>query len=216
VNFTRIVVPKPPIGGKSYVLHDSGLFLLEEGPGLIWHAICHYIGGVGFSVWDVQRQGDDLVRVHKMFEMHPSYLGVWHLNAGFQHGLAFDIPRHVGTEAVRAPHVTPIWMAKSNVREARGVQRQQFFELKGHERRVVTPRDCQLYSVEIVQMGRPPVHFEDGNGNRLFSTPEGVNGSFVVEHVGCTGGLTITVDTPVAMSVLLVWYEMDAVPDQGL
>lgn len=209
-DFKRIAIPKPPLGGKSTVLREDGIFLLEEGPGLCWHVICGHAGMHGFSVWDAQRQGSELVFVRELFSLNPSYLGVWHLNSGFQYGLAIK-SMSAKDAHVHAPSITPCWMLKSDGNKASaGAKKSVNLDLEpGATKRIITTNDCLLYSVMVQQMGRASVSFKDNTGRELFATPQGVNGSFLLEQVYCQGGFSIEVDSHIAMSMVLTWNEVE-------
>lgn len=207
-DYKRLAIPKPPIGGKSTVIRDDGTFLLEEGPGLIWHVLCSHAGMHGFEVWDAQLQDGDLKLARQLFTMNPGYLGVWHLNAGFQFGLAIKSVSSQGAHP-HAPTLAPVWMAKTDrLLAGLGEKHNQTFHLeKGATKRVIEFKDCVLYEVLIPQMGRGSIHFFDGTGRELCATPQGVNGSFLFEQVFCKDGFSIEVDTHVPMSVSLVWHD---------
>jgi len=211
-DFARISIPKPPLGGKSTVLREDGIFLLEEGPGLCWHVVCGHAGMHGFSVWDTQRQGSELIFVRELFSLNPSYLGVWHLNSGFQFGLAIKSMSSKDAHA-HAPAITPCWMLKSDGSRTPETTKQNLtLNLeKGPSKIIITPNDCVLYEVLVPQMGRASVIFRDGTGREVFATPQGVNGSFLLEQVFCQGGFSIEVDTFVAMALSLVWHDINVV-----
>lgn len=204
MNYERAVVPKPPIGGKIWTVKQPGLFLLEDGPGLIWHALVTHLGSTGFELWDAQRQGDQIQLTRELFGMNPSFLGVWHLNAGFQHGLALRVG--AGAGHVICPRVSVVWMRQGKTGAVEVGPRQHKTVTLGRKSDVVvTDSDCILYEILVPPTGRPPVVVKDGTGRELFGTPSGVNGSFCVEHVFCKGGFRLSVDTDLPVDVTSIW-----------
>lgn len=49
---TRIIVPAPPMGGKSFLLKEKGLFVLEVGPGTLRTIACTHAGAGALEVID--------------------------------------------------------------------------------------------------------------------------------------------------------------------
>src|SRR5690349_2652257 len=49
---TRIIVPAPPMGGKTWVLKQKGLFVLEVGPGTLRTIACTHAGSGALEVLD--------------------------------------------------------------------------------------------------------------------------------------------------------------------
>jgi len=98
----RVKLADPPIGGKSFLIRQKGVFVLEEGPGML--QICNIThGGAGeMSIYDgvpgeTGHFPDEMMaESHEKFGQHngrafsqfsPVYMGAWMMNAGFVHGL---------------------------------------------------------------------------------------------------------------------------------
>jgi hypothetical protein len=213
IDFKRVVIPKPPVGGKSAVFQEPGLFLLEEGPGLIWHLCCMHTGANGAELYDVQlsEDGKDLVTARQMFSLSPPVLGVWHLNVGFQFGLALRVHKssnpHAGGGV--AGLFVPVWMAKGSSDAAwKGrVRKEKTIEGSGQIREVLSTRDSVLYQAQVIMSGMGPARVKDGTGRLLWEAPKGVAGSFVLEHVFAKDGLKLEVDSNVSVRLTLTWYE---------
>lgn len=211
--YKRVVIPKPPVGGKSAVFQESGTFVLEEGPGLIWHLCCMHTGSNGAALYDaaIDPETGELRISRQMFDLSPPVLGVWHLNIGFQFGLVLKVHKSSNPHAPGVPGLwVPVWMAKSNGEPAAAkgrVQKTKIVEGQGKIREVLSTRDSVLYQAQVTLAGLGPMRVFDGTGRQLFEAPKGIAGSFVLEHVFAKDGLRIEVDSPVAVRLTLTWYE---------
>ena len=206
--YTRIVIPKPPIGGKSTILRGAGLYVLEEGPGLVWHLLCMHAGDVGITLYDGVVDANGVVQhARRLFELTPALLGVWHLNVGFQFGLVAHIPRHSGHVVGNAGCMVPVWMAKGDMTAKRGEMHTKTLEGTGSIREVVTSKDALLYQAQVTMAGLGPAHIFDGTGRELWQAPAGIVGSFTLEQVFCRDGIRVAIDSAVAARLTLTWYD---------
>jgi len=117
----RILIETPPFGGKAWLLDSKGLFVLEEGPGMLVTIACTHAGSGSFEVYDgipdekgyfpeIDEDATELERAvapgRIFFRMHPVVMGSWMLNAGFRHGLTM---RAVGGHETVAGIATIVW-----------------------------------------------------------------------------------------------------------
>ena len=101
---TYVRLPTPKLGGKIWLLEEKGMFVLEEGPGMIVTMACTHAGSGSIAIidgipdengffpapaitvkWEPgywQQSG-----VHKLLVASPSVMGSWMLSGGFYHGL---------------------------------------------------------------------------------------------------------------------------------
>lgn len=105
----RVIVPKPKMGGKCFLLNDKGLYVLEEGPGTFITAAVTHAGAGSLEIIDgiPDENGffpdyqepdplDDDPEVieewgkrngRAFYSATPVVMGSWMLNAGFHNGL---------------------------------------------------------------------------------------------------------------------------------
>lgn len=206
----RIVVPKPPIGAKCEVLGEKGLYVLEEGPGNFLHAVCTHAGSGHVEIFDGRVEGTTVVG-RKLFRASPMAMGVWHLNAGFQHGLVVDAGG--GHESLGA-QFSAVWYAKTDLAERSLIfPRKCSYDLdllKGQ--RVLTTCDAVLYSVVIGVQGAGRFRLSNGQGKLLYQMQSSFTGSFLLEHVYAAGGLILDVDYSAAPAITFNWLERS--PDE--
>ena len=98
---TRITLPAPRIGGKAWLLNRKGIFVLEEGSGVLRTIACTHIGSGSMIVrnglpdangefpWRLPevpgQEGDYDGR--PLFRANPVVMGSWMMDAGFTYGL---------------------------------------------------------------------------------------------------------------------------------
>lgn len=205
----RIVLPKPPIGAKCHVIGSKGLFVLEEGPGNYLHTVCTHAGSGHVEIYDGVVEGTRVLG-RKLFRAAPMAMGVWHLNAGFQHGLVIDAGG--GHESIGA-QFSAVWYGKSDLtRDSVSFPNRETYDLataKG--RHILTTRDALLYSVVIGVQGSGRFALYDGEGRKLYGMPSSFTGSFLLEHVFARGGIVLEVDYTVAPAITFTWLEREHV-----
>jgi hypothetical protein len=187
----RIVVAKPPIGAKCWLLERKGRFLLEEGPGVLHHVTCTHAGEGGLVASDLD--GRHLLRIQ------PSAMGVWHLSGGFHHGLVID---HAGNAPQLGAIASIVWQTKTSSDVAYPVRASKLL-VPGEQ--VLCESDCLLYEVLITQGGAGEIEITNGKGRLLWKIPSLFRGSFLVERVFAEGGLRARVTARAALDVTVVW-----------
>ena len=152
----RIVVAKPPIGAKCWVMDRKGRFLLEEGAGVLHHLTCTHAGEGAILARDLD--GRHLIR------LQPSAMGVWHLSGGFHHGLEIE---HMGN----APHLgaiaSVVWQARADNSTLAFPTRSTTVIPNGET--VLCTSDAILYEVLITQGGAGEIEITDGTGRPLWN-----------------------------------------------
>lgn len=128
----RVELQMPKIGGKIYLIQESGLYHLETGQGsLITMAVTHAGSGSLITYDGVpnelgrfddedmpeflsHEQGTpkrnpefDLRKGRPIYRATPCVMGSWMLNGAFFHGLTLDVD--AGNHAV-SPFVSIVWM----------------------------------------------------------------------------------------------------------
>lgn len=118
----RVELPLPPLGGKCWLLDDKGLFVLEEGPGLLRTIACTHAGAGGVEAIDgVPNQygffpGEDedptTQAWHKrngrpFYRSTATVMGSWMLDAGFHHGLTI---RAMGGHGAACAIASIVWL----------------------------------------------------------------------------------------------------------
>lgn len=98
----RILIEQPPMGGKAFLLRQKGMFVLEEGPGMLQTLNITHAGGGELMVYDGVPNKDGFFPDERLTETDPKYhtsngrvfyhfspvyMGAWMSNAGFKHGL---------------------------------------------------------------------------------------------------------------------------------
>ncbi len=116
----RILIDSPPIGGKTFLVRRKGLFVLEEGPGMLQTLNITHAGSGELSVYDGVPNKDGFFpdehildtdpKYHMsngrlFYHFSPVYMGAWMSNAGFMHGLTIHATGDM------APFVTAVWQA---------------------------------------------------------------------------------------------------------
>lgn len=194
MNAERIVVAKPPFGAKAWVLDRKGRFLLEEQPGNLMHVTCTHAGEGGITATDLD--GRALLR------LQPTAMGVWHLGAGFHHGLIIEA---AGNNKGVCAIATVVWYSKPDKQSHASLERRSEVLKPGDH--VLTSTDCVLYEVLITQGGAGEIELTDGTGRLLWKIPSLFRGSFCVEHVFCKGGLRARATARGPMDVTVAWLE---------
>ncbi len=197
---TRIVVPKPPLGAKAWVMSERGLFVLEEQPAVLHHCTCTHAGSGSLRIFD-GRVVDGRVVGREIFKQAVTAMGVWHLSAGVQHGLVVE---NVGRGSDSMSSIaTLVWQTKMEPSTQRLGPRQSVRLVPGHQ--IVFDADCVLYSVLVSRAGNGQLCVRDGTGARLWDCPSVFAGSFLLEHVFAQGGLSVDLHAPVGVEVELVF-----------
>lgn len=138
---TYVRIPQPRMGGKVWLLDRKGIFVLEEGPGLLRTIACTHAGagsllaidGIpdekgffqGYSGNDLQRliseghlPSDYFSRSGKpIYKANPAVMGSWMLEGGFHHGLT--IISKGGNSAVSAI-ASIVWLAEPQAKAKTG------------------------------------------------------------------------------------------------
>ena len=201
----RIALPKPPWGSKANLILERGLYALEEQPGNILHLTCAHAGSGSVRVYDAQIVADRLVG-REIWRATPMAMGVWHLNAGFQHGLVVEVIG--GVEGV-APMFTAVWNTKPVAGQGGAAQEKRDAQVTVQRgTQIMTDRDAVLYAVLMTTAGSGQFTIRDGTGRPLFRMPSSFPGSFILEHVFARGGLSVDVDFSVPPALTLSWYDI--------
>ena len=182
----RIVVAKPPIGAKCWVMDRKGRFLLEEGAGVLHQHTCTHAGEGAILARDLD--GRHLIR------LQPSAMGVWHLSGGFHHGLEIE---HMGN----APHLgaiaSVVWQARADNSTLAFPTRSTTVIPNGET--VLCTSDAILYEVLITQGGAGEIEITDGTGRPLWKIPSLFRGSFLLERVFAKSGIIARVHSRAAV-----------------
>jgi hypothetical protein len=98
---TRVTLPQPRIGGKCWLLNRKGIFVLEEGEGVLRTIAITHIGSGSMIVFNglpnergefgerpTQVPGEEGdYNGRPLFRANPVVMGSWMLDAGFVYGL---------------------------------------------------------------------------------------------------------------------------------
>lgn len=101
---TRITLPAPRIGGKAWLLNRKGLFVLEEGPGVLRTIACTHIGSGSMIVSNGLPNAngefpprptfavgiEEEYNGRPLFRANPVVMGSWMMDAGFSYGLTIQ------------------------------------------------------------------------------------------------------------------------------
>ena len=129
---TYVRLPTPSLGGKGWLLKGKGIFVLEEGPGMVITMACTHAGSGSIDIVDGVPDAsgfypEPLIKdvsadgywqqpgIHKMLTMCPSVMGSWMLSAGFYHGLTIHAEGGTDSAAVIA---TIVWMPEAKPKQA--------------------------------------------------------------------------------------------------
>ena len=101
---TRVRLPVPSVGGKAWLLNRKGVFVLEEGPGVLRTVACTHIGSGSMIIrnglpsadgefppvpdFDEGEEGEYPGR--PLFRANPVVMGSWMMDAGFIEGLTIQ------------------------------------------------------------------------------------------------------------------------------
>lgn len=98
---TQVVLPSPPIGGKIWLLNRKGIFVLEEGAGVLRTIACTHIGSGSivirnglpnengeFPLPPPMEPGVEVEYTGRsLYRANPVVMGSWMLDGGFFEGL---------------------------------------------------------------------------------------------------------------------------------
>ncbi len=98
---TKVTLPPPPIGGKAWLMNRKGIFVLEEGCGVLRTIACTHIGSGSmiirsglpnvngeFGAPPTFAPGEEgEYNGRQLFRANPVVMGSWMLDAGFVNGL---------------------------------------------------------------------------------------------------------------------------------
>ena len=200
----RIVVPKPPVGAKAEVFESKGLYVLEEGPGDYLQTVCAHAGSGHVEIFDGRVEGSRIIG-RKLFRASPMAMGVWHLNAGFQHGLVIDAG---GGQQSLGAHFTAVWYTKNDGQLTFPRKcSHDLTQFKGT--RILTTRDAILYSVVIATQGSGQFTVRDGHGRKLYAMPSSFTGSFLLENVFAADGIVLELNFSVPPAITFNWKEQE-------
>lgn len=101
---TRVHLPAPRIGGKAWMLNRKGIFVLEEGPGVLRTIACTHIGSGSMIVHNgvPNERGEfptkptftlgseEEYNGRALFRANPVVMGSWMMDAGFSYGLTIQ------------------------------------------------------------------------------------------------------------------------------
>lgn len=209
MNAERIAIAKPPMGAKAWVLQERGVYVLEEVPGNLLHLTCTHAGSGGVHVYDGAIVGGKLVG-RKLLHLSPSAMGVWHLNAGFQHGLVVENIGATGQggaqqeKYLHSPFATVVWQTRTQPTASTSERKSKSLE---QGRQVLTEKDCILYELLLTNAGAGSVRVLNGKGRLLYECPSLFRGSFLLEHVFCEGGLVAELHSSQTLNIEAVWLE---------
>ncbi len=196
----RIVVPKPPLGAKAWVMSERGIFVLEEQPAVLHHVTCRHAGAGSLRILDGQVV-DGRVEGRMIFRQVATAMGVWHLSAGVQHGLIVENTGRGGDSMSAIASI--VWQTRMEPSRNQLGPKQSARLQPG--RQVVFDADCVLYAMLISRAGNGQVFVRDGTGERLWECPSLFAGSFLLEHVFARGGLAVDLHAPVAVEIECVF-----------
>lgn len=118
----RVVIEDPPIGGKPWLLNEKGVFVLEEGPGMLQVCLITHAGAGELDIYDGVPDEEGFfpdqnipqsdpkygaANGRRFSSFSPVYMGAWQMNAGFHHGLTI-----ICRGGDQAPFATFVWTAK--------------------------------------------------------------------------------------------------------
>lgn len=119
-----ISIAKPKMGSKGFLLDNWGVYVLEQGPGVLRGLACTHAGSGTLQIIDGIPNDDGffpdesiLSKGHleplynqangrPIFQSPGSVMGMWHLNIGLHHGLTVCA---IGGNDTATPVVTLIW-----------------------------------------------------------------------------------------------------------
>lgn len=98
VNYVKVKTPS--IGCKSFLVEKKGMYVFEEGEGVLRSIAVTYVGSGGIKIYDAvpsaggyfdfeRNNSPDAAtsKGRRMFVMSPQVIGFWGLDAGFSNGL---------------------------------------------------------------------------------------------------------------------------------
>lgn len=124
-HFIEIPLRQPIMGGKAWVIEESGLFVLERGGGVLRTVACTHAGSGSCEAADGVPDENGFFQIYsphkppaecepgkpgwgrRLFRGSPVVMGSWMLDAGFSDGLTFRYGG--GTDGV-AMIATIVWM----------------------------------------------------------------------------------------------------------
>ena len=120
---TYIEIDTPALGGKTWLLQEKGLFILERGQGSFGTFACTHAGSGGITAYDgipdengffPEFEGEEGSKEwwmrpgREIYRAMPVVMGSWWINGGFFHGLT--IWCHGGRDT-EPPIGTLVWSA---------------------------------------------------------------------------------------------------------
>lgn len=198
----KVNLPTPEMGNKIWLLQQKGVYILEEGPGMLAGISSTYAGGVTLEIYDGIPDADGFFpkpastegayNGRSIWRSHPLYMGMNQLNGGFHHGLTVICDGSVD------PTVSITWAAvKSSPKKAGSpgspTKVEPPFDSAKEVRAPSAPnsltrshvidtpgvyhlarRDCELYCVNVIRSGMSSrIRVYDGLFRPLFSLPAG-------------------------------------------
>ena len=196
----RVVVAKPPLGAKAWLMDRRGVFVLEEQPAVIHHVTCTHAGSGSLRIFD-GGVIDGRIEGRPIFRQAVTAMGVWHLSAGVQHGLVLE---NVGRGADSMSAIASlVWQTRMEPTRLQLGPRESVRLRPG--RQVVSSADCVLYSVMISKAGNGQLSVWNGEGSPLWRCPSLFAGSFLLEHVFARGGLVVDLCSPVQVEIEIIF-----------
>ena len=101
----RITLPDARMGAKVYLIERKGVYVLEEGPGILRSLACTYVGSGSLTVrdgvpsanghfeadkFDPYSQEYALANGRKVYAASPVCIGFWGLDCSLVHGLTVE------------------------------------------------------------------------------------------------------------------------------
>lgn len=119
----RIIVPDPVIGGKPFLIRERGIYVLEEGPGMLQTCNITHGGSGEIDIIDGIPDQNGLFKGSEPGEdgccfssFSPAYMGCWMMNAGFNHGLTVRVSANSGV----TPFATLVWTSFKKAQKPSG------------------------------------------------------------------------------------------------
>ena len=87
-NALLVDTPKPKLGGKSFCVEASGIYVLSKVPGILRCIAVTHTGSGHTCIWDDSVEDNKPGRA--LFRMSPNVMGHFMLDAGFDKGLVIE------------------------------------------------------------------------------------------------------------------------------
>jgi hypothetical protein len=102
----RVNVPRPPYSNKGYCVMHKGLYVLEEGEGMLTAVACTHFGEGFIRIFDTRLNDNLTIPAYSpLLYSTPQTMCLWMLGAGFNNGLV--------VEAVGAREDIPVFLSLS-------------------------------------------------------------------------------------------------------